>query len=69
MSTHSVQTSQYPLDDKVIGLDEAAVRSGVSVSTLKRCHARGELKILKLSPRRVGIRLSDLRSWLDGRSA
>jgi len=43
--------------------------TGCSVATLKRCHKRGELKILKLSPRRRGVRLSDLKLFLDSRVA
>lgn len=43
--------------------------AAVSPATLKRCSARGELQILKLSPRRVGIRLSRLNAWLDSRAA
>ncbi len=52
-------------DDRVISLDEAAVMAGVSPSTLKRLGRAGKLRILRLSPRRRGIRLSDLRAWLD----
>ncbi len=52
--------------DKVLSFDEAAAMSGVSASTLKRRARAGDLKILKLSPRRIGIRLSDFHRWLDG---
>jgi hypothetical protein len=57
------------VDDRVISVHEAAVRSDLSVSTLKRCNKRGELKILKLSPRRIGVRLSDLNAFLNSRAA
>ncbi len=54
-----------PRDDRVLAMDEAAVLAGVSTSTLKRLGHAGKLRILRLSPRRRGIRLSDLRAWLD----
>ena len=55
MSLPTAQVSTFPIaDDRMITVHEAAVRAGVSVSTLKRCNSRGELKILKLSPRRLG---------------
>ena len=55
--------------DTVISFDQAAAMSGVSPSTLKRRARAGDLKVLKLSPRRVGIRLSDFHRWLDGCAA
>jgi hypothetical protein len=61
--THS--TPYEAGSDKVISFDQAAVLSGVSASTLKRRARAGDLKILKLSPRRVGIRLSEFHRWLD----
>lgn len=57
------------VEDRVINLNEAAVRLGCSVATLRRCSRRGELRILKLSPRRVGVRLSDLAAYLNSRAA
>lgn len=62
-------SSQYLGDDRVISLSEAALRTGCSVATLKRLRERGELKVIKLSPRRIGVRLSDLKSFLDSRIA
>jgi hypothetical protein len=58
-----------PFVDKVVSLPEAAHLAGVSPDTLRRCHKRQELKIIKVSPRRVGVRLSDLRAFLDARAA
>ncbi len=58
-----------PFADKVVSLPEAAHLAGVSPDTLRRCHKRQELKIIKLSPRRVGVRLSDLRAFIDARAA
>ena len=58
-----------PFVDKVVSLPEAAHLAGVSPDTLRRCHKRQEIKIIKLSPRRVGVRLSDLKAFIDGRTA
>jgi hypothetical protein len=58
-----------PLLDKVVTLSEAAHLAGVSPDTLRRCHKRHELTIIKMSPRRVGVRLSDLKAFIDGRAA
>lgn len=57
------------IDDRVINMSEAALRTGCSVATLKRCHRRGELKIIKLSPRRIGVRIRDLEAFLDNRAS
>jgi len=70
MSIPTSQISPFPVsDDRVVSINEASVRSNLSVPTLKRCHKRGELRILKLSPRRIGVRLSDLKTFLDSRAA
>jgi predicted DNA-binding transcriptional regulator AlpA len=58
-----------PFTDKVVSLPEAAHLVGVSPDTLRRCNKRNELTIIKLSPRRVGVRLSDLKAFIDGRAA
>jgi hypothetical protein len=64
------QVSPFPLYvDKVVSLPEAAHLAGVSPDTLRRCHKRNELTIIKMSPRRVGVRLSDLKAFIDGRAA
>ena len=57
-----------PFTDKVLSLPEAAHFAGVSPDTLRRCHKRKELKIIKLSPRRIGVRLSDLKAFIDERT-
>ena len=58
-----------PVLDKVISLPEAAHLAGISPDTLRRCHRREEIKIVKLSPRRVGVRLSDLRAFIEARAS
>jgi hypothetical protein len=60
---------QNEIVDRVVSLGEAAHIAGVSTDTLRRCHKRKELKIVKLSPRRVGVRLSDLRAFIAERAA
>lgn len=68
MTSSITQVSPYPIaSDRVVPLLEASMITGLSVDTLKRCGARNELTILKLSPRRVGIRLSDLQRFVDER--
>ena len=58
-----------PFVDKVVSLPEAAHLAGVSPDTLRRCHKRQELKLVKISPRRIGVRLSDLKAFIDARAA
>jgi len=66
----NTQLPPYPqFLDKVVSLPEAGHLAGVSPDTLRRLHKRGELKIIKLSPRRVGVRLSDLKAFIDARAA
>ena len=51
--------------DYVDPLREVAARWGVSVDSLKRAARRGELQLTKLGPRRVGLRRSEGRRYLD----
>lgn len=63
------ETDPRPAEDRVVSVHEAAAKAGISPATLKRCSERGEIQILKLSPRRVGIRLSTLNAWIDSRAS
>jgi hypothetical protein len=54
--------------DPMANLAQAENITGLSKWTLKRLGKRGELTIIKLSPRRVGIRMSELQRFLDARS-
>ena len=54
-------------EDRVVSVHEAALIGGVSASTLKRRALNGELRIIRMSPRRIGIRMSELQRWLDSR--
>jgi hypothetical protein len=51
--------------DRVLSLSEAGVISGVSPWTLKRANKRGSIKFVRPSPRRVGVRHSELERWLS----
>jgi predicted DNA-binding transcriptional regulator AlpA len=73
MTTQATTAASYPIArdprDRIVRMPEACTISGLSADTLKRCAARNELRILKLSPRRIGIWLSDLQAFVDGRAA
>ena len=69
MNHSAAQPPALIVYDKVVSIREAAEISGISTSTLKRQLKAGELKIVRLSPRRIGIRLSALHGWLDARAA
>jgi predicted site-specific integrase-resolvase len=51
--------------DRVVNINDAAAIIGVSVWTLKRRSQAGKLTILKLSPRRLGMRLSEIQRFLE----
>lgn len=57
-----------PTDLRVLTRDEAADMLGISRLGLDRLHMEGAGPArVRLSARRVGYRLSDLRAWLDSR--
>ena len=51
--------------DRVVSLSEAGTILGCSKWTLKRQCKAGKIAILKISARRVGIRLSEIVRFLD----
>jgi predicted DNA-binding transcriptional regulator AlpA len=55
--------------DRVRTLKETAQLVGVSMATLRRRIADGAIKIVRLSPRRIGIRDSDRQAFLDANAA
>ena len=64
------QLSAYePRADRVLSVYQAAEVMGVSASTLKRRARAGDIKILKLSPRRVGVKMSEVQRFLDACAA
>jgi prophage regulatory protein len=55
-------------DWRVVSRDEAASILGLSTLRLDRLHGEGIGPArIRLSERRVGYRVSDLRAWLDSR--
>jgi predicted DNA-binding transcriptional regulator AlpA len=58
--------SIFPPDERVITEREAAAACGIHISTLRRAVAAGKgPAIVRLSERRIGYRIRDLRAWLD----
>jgi predicted DNA-binding transcriptional regulator AlpA len=59
-----------PPDCTVLPLTAAAQAAGISLSTLRREIERGTgPKVIRISRRRLGIRVSELRQWLEKREA
>ncbi len=60
-------TKRSPLSavDAVVNLPDAATAIGVSIFTLKRLDDRKQIKIIRLSPRRLGIRMSEISRFLE----
>ena len=65
----SQQTAVSGLDDmRVISLKDSAQIAGVSLATLRRRIDAGDgPAIVRMSPRRIGVRAGELRKWLGGR--
>jgi len=57
------------LDDmRVISLQDSAKVAGVSLATLRRRIDAGDgPPVVRMSPRRVGVRAGELRKWLEAR--
>ena len=53
-----------PPDDSIRSLRDLARRWGVSMDTVRRRVAAGELKVVRLSPRRIGVRASEEERYL-----
>jgi excisionase family DNA binding protein len=53
--------------DPVLGQREVARVMGVSVDTVRRRCAAGDLTVIRLSPRRVGVRASEVERYLRAR--
>jgi predicted DNA-binding transcriptional regulator AlpA len=62
--------SLIPSDCTVLRLAAVAKTAGISLATLRREIERGPgPKVIRISCRRIGVRLSDLRQWLEERRA
>ena len=57
--------SKMQFIDRVVLIEEAGAILGISRWTLLRQGEAGKIKILKLSPRRLGIRMSEITRYLD----
>jgi predicted DNA-binding transcriptional regulator AlpA len=56
-------------DLRVIPENEAANVAGVSVMTWQRMRHRGETPpLVRISRRRIGYRIGDLRKWIEART-
>ena len=54
-------------DDPIRSLRDLANRWGVSLDTVRRRVAAGELRVVRVSPRRVGVRASEEERYLRER--
>jgi excisionase family DNA binding protein len=61
---HTVSRSS---DDPIRSLRNLADRWGVSLDTVRRLVAAGELRVIRLSPRRIGVRASEEERYLRER--
>jgi prophage regulatory protein len=65
-------SSNFVVDpaDRVMTLAEFAAAAGISIATVHRRIADGTgPRTIRLSERRLGVRVRDYRAWLDARSA
>ena len=65
MREGSQMDSKMQFIDRVVLIEEAGAILGISRWTLLRQSVAGKIKILKLSPRRLGIRMSEINRYLD----
>lgn len=66
----SESVTQNLNDMRIIDLTECARVAGVSLSTLRRRIDAGDgPPVIRMSPRRVGVRADDLSRWIEGRRA
>jgi predicted DNA-binding transcriptional regulator AlpA len=68
---HPSTSDELPLVvDRVLSLRQVAEAIGLGQSTLERMIAAGDGPVItRISPRRLGVRASHLRAWLDARTA
>ena len=57
------------IDDPIHSLKQLAQRWGVSTDTVRRQVAAGELRVVRLSPRRIGVRASEEERYLRERES
>lgn len=57
------------MTDRILSPRDVVIMLGISEVTIWRMRKRGEFpEPLRVSPRRVGWRESDIRAWLDSRA-
>ena len=57
------------MTDRILSPRDVVIMLGISEVTIWRMRKRGEFpEPLRVSPRRVGWRESDIREWLDSRA-
>lgn len=57
------------IPDKMLGTEQAAAHLGMCVKTLERMRRDGRgPRFIKMGPRLIRYRLSDLDAWLDAQS-
>jgi predicted DNA-binding transcriptional regulator AlpA len=56
-------------DERIIDLTTFSAMAGLSIATTRRLINMGQgPRLVRLSARRVGVRVSDARRWLDQRT-
>ena len=58
-----------PAADPLIPPTVAAEEMGISIDTLRRAWRRGDIKVFQISPRRLGVRRSEITRYLSERLA
>ena len=56
-------------DDSIRSLRDLSLRWGVSMDTVRRRVAAGELRVIRLSPGRIGVRASEEERYLRERES
>jgi hypothetical protein len=62
-----MHTTLRPIGDPIRSLRDLARSWGVSLDTVRRRVAAGELRVVRLSPRRIGVRASEEERYLRER--
>ena len=60
---------QITFQDRISSLRDLANRWGVSLDTVRRLVAAGELRIVRISPGRIGVRASEEERYLRARES
>ena len=60
--------SQPPTNDRIMRMVEMIEVAGVNRYTITRAAARGELTLIKLTPRAIGARASEFWRWIDSKA-